>query len=46
MKAEVIVKQSYTTPKVVDYGKVIELTRKPGSRGDGSPGTRGDRGAS
>lgn len=45
MKAEAIVKQSYTTPKVVDYGKVVELTRKPGSRGDGSTSAKGDKGA-
>ena len=45
VKAESIVKQSYATPKIVDYGKVVELTRKPGSRTDGSTGSKGDRGA-
>jgi hypothetical protein len=37
-------KKPYQEPKVVDYGKVADLTKKPGSRGDGSPGTKGDKG--
>ena len=37
-------KKPYKEPKVVDYGKVADLTKKPGSRGDGSPGTKGDKG--
>ena len=37
-------KKPYQEPKVIDYGKVAELTKKPGSRGDGQPGTKGDRG--
>lgn len=37
-------KKPYQEPKVVDYGKVADLTKKPGSRGDGSPGTTGTKG--
>jgi hypothetical protein len=37
-------KKPYQEPKVVDYGKVADLTKKPGSRGDGAPGTKGDKG--
>ena len=43
-KIEETVKKPYQEPKVIDYGKVAELTKKPGSRGDGSPGTKGDKG--
>jgi hypothetical protein len=37
-------KKVYAEPKVIDYGKVADLTKKPGSRGDGSPGSKGDKG--
>jgi hypothetical protein len=37
-------RKPYHQPKVIDYGKVADLTRKPGSRGDGAPGTKGDKG--
>ena len=38
------VKKEYTQPKVTDYGRIADLTKKPGTRGDGSPGTKGDKG--
>lgn len=37
-------KKPYHKPKVADYGKVADLTKKPGTRGDGAPGTKGDKG--
>ncbi len=37
-------KKPYREPQVIDYGKVADLTKKPGSRGDGSPGTKGNKG--
>jgi hypothetical protein len=39
-----IAKKSYHEPKIIDYGKVADLTKKPGSRTDGSPGTMGNKG--
>lgn len=44
-KIEETAKEAYQKPKVIDYGKVADLTKKPGSRGDGLPGTKGDEGA-
>ncbi len=44
VKSKQAVKKPYHEPKVVDYGKVADLTKKPGSRGDGAPGTKGDKG--
>ena len=43
-KIQETAKKPYQEPQVIDYGKVAELTKKPGSRGDGSPGTKGDKG--
>lgn len=37
-------KKSYHEPKIVDYGKVADLTKKPGSKGDGNPGSKGPKG--
>lgn len=37
-------KKAYNEPRIVDYGKVADLTKKPGTRGDGSPGTKGNKG--
>jgi hypothetical protein len=37
-------KKAYNEPRIIDYGKVADLTKKPGTRGDGTVGTRGDRG--
>jgi hypothetical protein len=39
-------KSKYQTPVLREYGLVSKLTLKPGSRGDGSPGTKGDKGVS
>jgi hypothetical protein len=44
MNTEATAKKSYQEPKVIDYGKVADLTKKPGSRTDGSPGTMGNKG--
>jgi len=43
-KIEETAKKAYQEPKVIDYGKVADLTKKPGSRGDGLPGTKCDKG--
>jgi hypothetical protein len=37
-------KKAYNEPRIIDYGKVADLTKKPGTRSDGSVGTKGDRG--
>ena len=37
-------KKPYQQPKVIDYGKVAELTKKPGSKVDGTPSTKGNKG--
>jgi len=37
-------KKPYEEPKVVDYGKVADLTKKPGTRTDGPGGVKGDKG--
>ena len=34
----------YRSPSIVDYGDLVELTAKPGSRCDGFSGTQGDKG--
>ena len=38
------IKEEYRTPQIIDYGKIADLTKKPGSRSDGSPGTKGNKG--
>jgi hypothetical protein len=43
-KEETANKKPYQEPRVIDYGMIADLTKKPGSRGDGSPGTKGDKG--
>ena len=43
-KEETANKKPYSEPRVIDYGTIADLTKKPGSRGDGSPGTKGDKG--
>jgi hypothetical protein len=37
-------KKPYQAPKVIDYGKVADLTKKSGSQVDGPGGTRGPKG--
>ena len=37
-------KREYSKPEVVDYGRVADLTKKPGSRGDGPAATKGNKG--
>ncbi len=37
-------RKPYQEPRVIDYGSIAALTKKPGSRGDGSPGTKGNKG--
>jgi hypothetical protein len=37
-------KKPYQAPKVIDYGKIAQLTKKPGSRTDGMSGTMGNKG--
>ena len=37
-------KKPYQTPQAVDYGKIADLTKKPGSRSDGQPGSKGHKG--
>jgi hypothetical protein len=37
-------KKPYQTPQAVDYGKIADLTKKPGSRSDGQPGVKGHKG--
>ncbi len=44
VKAKVTTKRPYVRPKITDFGKVADLTRKPGSRIDGNAGTKGDKG--
>lgn len=34
-------KKPYREPRVIDYGKVKELTRKSGSKTDGNPAMKG-----
>jgi hypothetical protein len=43
-KEETANKTPYQEPRVIDYGTIADLTKKPGSRGDGSPGTKGNKG--
>ncbi len=44
VKSQVTMKRPYVQPKIVDFGKVADLTRKPGSRIDGTTGTKGNKG--
>jgi hypothetical protein len=44
VKKEQIAKKPYQEPSVIDYATIADLTKKPGSRGDGSPGTKGNKG--
>ncbi len=44
VKAKVTTKRPYVRPKIVDYGKVADLTRNKGSKVDGHPGSRGNKG--
>jgi len=37
-------RKPYREPTVIDYGSIAALTKKPGTRGDGAPGTKGDKG--
>ncbi len=37
-------KKPYQAPKVIDYGKIAQLTKKPGSQADGNSGTKGMKG--
>jgi hypothetical protein len=37
-------KKPYQEPKVIDYGKVADLTKKPGTRADGPGGSKGNKG--
>jgi len=37
-------KKPYHEPKVIDYGTVADLTKKPGSRADGPGGAKGNKG--
>jgi len=36
-------KKPYQEPRVIDYGKVKELTRKKGSKTDGQPSMPGNK---
>lgn len=36
----------YQSPRLREYGSVSKLTLKPGTRTDGTAGTKGDRGNS
>jgi hypothetical protein len=36
-------KKPYQEPRVIDYGKVKELTRKSGSKSDGNPAMKGTK---
>ena len=37
-------KERYEAPRLIEYGSVAKLTGKPGTRGDGSVGTKGNKG--
>lgn len=37
-------KELYETPRLIEHGTVAKMTGKPATRGDGSMGSRGDKG--